>query len=413
MPNTPRTQIPYPDENSNPFFDSFVAMINAIDASIYATRENRDIVIMNGGAVTWTASSGALTWAADIELYSSIVGYVWRIAGPGSVTLNDGDLVYLTLVRAPVANVVIPTHIGQRVPNVVRGDDQLLLAVRRGSRVYFRNGKVINDGDNLQLFTSTGSGGGGFTAGQDLSGTSSSQTVVGIRNVPVSASAPSAADQVLIYDGSQYRPTFITEDMIHPGFNITSFTGGSIVEVGQTITTPSFNASYSVSPDVTANSVVLTDDQSNPPKDVTGTPTVFSSNNNFTKNTFGATVTWTLTAKKGPITRTSTTTSNWWQKNYYGLGPAGQTSESFIESLTGFLSNTRATTFSVTAGGSDYIYYCFRSAYGTPTFFVGGFEGGFSLIGTTSVTNAHGFTENYDVYQSTNVGLGSTTVQVT
>lgn len=46
---------------------------------------------------------------------------------------------------------------------------------------------------------------GGFTAAGDLSGTSSSQTVVGIRSVPVSNTAPTNG-QVLSYNGTQWAP---------------------------------------------------------------------------------------------------------------------------------------------------------------------------------------------------------------
>ena len=42
----------------------------------------------------------------------------------------------------------------------------------------------------------------------------------------------------------------------------------------------------------------------------------------------------------------------------------------------------------------------------------GGFEGGFALLKTFDHVNASGATVSYDVYKSTNAGLGSTTVEV-
>jgi hypothetical protein len=77
------------------------------------------------------------------------------------------------------------------------------------------------------------------------------------------------------------------------------------------------------------------------------------------------------------------------------------------------LSNSRAKTFTVNAAAGEYIYYILRSALGTPTFYVGGFEGGFDLVGTVSWTNPRGFVENYQVWKSTQPGLGSTMVTVT
>ena len=66
----------------------------------------------------------------------------------------------------------------------------------------------------------------------------------------------------------------------------------------------------------------------------------------------------------------------------------------------------------MTAGTNEYIYWIQREALGTPTFMVGGFEGGFSKVGDVSWQNARGFTENYDVWRSDNHSLGSTTVTV-
>ena len=49
---------------------------------------------------------------------------------------------------------------------------------------------------------------------------------------------------------------------------------------------------------------------------------------------------------------------------------------------------------------------------GKPTFYVGGFEGGFDLLHTFLYTNSKGYSENYYVYKSINSSLGSTSVEV-
>ena len=201
----------------------------------------------------------------------------------------------------------------------------------------------------------------------------------------------------------------LTSDMILPSFVVT-LSGGLNVEVGQTITTPAFTATYNRTP----VSVFLTDSNGSPTKDVSPTPNSFSSNSTITKNTVNAQVTFTNTANDGNVTRSGNTNYNWYQKNYSGVGTAGQTTAAFILSLTGVLSPVLANTFVVTAGASQKIYFACRSAYGTPTFTVGGFSGGFNLVSNTiSVTNSNGFTENYALYESTNLNLGTTTVVVT
>ena len=46
------------------------------------------------------------------------------------------------------------------------------------------------------------------------------------------------------------------------------------------------------------------------------------------------------------------------------------------------LASSRSRTFSVTAGAGQYIYYAIPSSFGTPTFNVGGFDGGFVKVAT-------------------------------
>lgn len=98
---------------------------------------------------------------------------------------------------------------------------------------------------------------------------------------------------------------------------------------------------------------------------------------------------------------------------YYGVaGDVEKYDSAFILALTKNLQSSRAKTFTVTAGEEQYIYYCVPTKYGACNFNVGGFDGGFALIDTISFTNALGHTEDYYIYKSDNVNLGTTTVKV-
>lgn len=76
------------------------------------------------------------------------------------------------------------------------------------------------------------------------------------------------------------------------------------------------------------------------------------------------------------------------------------------------LSNQKARTIEVTAGAGEYIIYALPARLGAVDFFVGGFEGGFEEPVTKILTNESGYQETYNVYRSTNAGLGETTVEV-
>lgn len=100
---------------------------------------------------------------------------------------------------------------------------------------------------------------------------------------------------------------------------------------------------------------------------------------------------------------------------YYGVSTASDTTSidhAFIQSLTKVLTNSKSRDITVDAGTDGYIYYCLPSRLGTPTFFVGGFEGGFILAKTFSYQNINGYSEEYNVYRSNHAGLGSITVNI-
>lgn len=100
-------------------------------------------------------------------------------------------------------------------------------------------------------------------------------------------------------------------------------------------------------------------------------------------------------------------------KVYYGVSEdPNALDSSVINALTGVLASSKARTFSANAGEGEYIVYIIPSSFGTPTFNVGGFDGGFKKTKTIEHTNASGYKQNYDIWQSVNAALGQTSVTV-
>lgn len=220
--------------------------------------------------------------------------------------------------------------------------------------------------------------------------------------------APTGVDgRALIEVGGVAAYRGIRSSWIVAAFDITGFSVGvGTQEVGATVTNPNFTASYNRTPSL----VRVEDNQGGPVLDVTATPNAFTYTGVYTKTGNNQSVTWNMTASETESDTASASVS-WRPRAFYGVGVDGLSTEADIEALaSSFLASSRAATFSVNAGAGQHIYYAFPDAYGAASFTVNGFSGGFVLVGTVSVTNAFGVTQNYFLYKSVNPGLGSTTV---
>ena len=119
-----------------------------------------------------------------------------------------------------------------------------------------------------------------------------------------------------------------------------------------------------------------------------------------------------LTASDGTDTDTSDVTITLNNNRFWGVtSKTSGFTEADVEGLAGSeLSNSKDKTFSNTAGAGEYILWASRKALGTVSFSVDGFSGGFQAPETVSITNASGYTEDFYVYRSTNLNLGTITV---
>lgn len=145
---------PLPNPNEDPYYDAFLALINAIDTSVYGpAREDRNLVLMSEATVAF--GSDTLTWSAPIELLCAPQGTLWRLPA-GSTGLSDGQMLYVLLPRAPTGTVQVTARTAMAAPQPSEdADAALVLAVRRGSVIYWRNGRTLANGESGSIFTAT------------------------------------------------------------------------------------------------------------------------------------------------------------------------------------------------------------------------------------------------------------------
>jgi hypothetical protein len=132
------------------------------------------------------------------------------------------------------------------------------------------------------------------------------------------------------------------------------------------------------------------------------------------KITENRTFTLKVTDERG-ATDTASTSISFLNGVYYGVMEDGAAiNNAAVLGLTRKLQGSRGITFTANAGATQRIAFVIPSRYGTPTFKDAetGFQAGFYKASTFAFTNASGYTENYDVWLSTNAGLGSLTATV-
>ena len=122
--------------------------------------------------------------------------------------------------------------------------------------------------------------------------------------------------------------------------------------------------------------------------------------------------TFTLTVSDGKNNATATKVISFLPKVYYGASSKTTLSSSEINALSGTLKSSKAGSYSITAGAGQYGYLCVPKSYGTPSVKIGGFDTELVSVGVVSHTNASGKRQDYNVYRTSQAGLGTFTMVV-
>jgi hypothetical protein len=231
---------------------------------------------------------------------------------------------------------------------------------------------------------------------------------------PELTAAPADAFVPIVSGGVNYRIT--KANLLAAGYDISSFAAVTpTVEVGATVTNPAFTAAHNHTPSA---SLTLTNNKTGEAKNVLGTPTSFSSSaGGQVLNTVGGVWTFTLTGVDvtGSDARTASITAR--QKNFAGKPTVGNTSPATLAAGATYavLDADGAFSFPITDDGTHEIQFMRRTAYGAPSFVkdsATGFGVSYTLVGTSSYTNAQGFAENFNLYKLDVAINGTKTIDV-
>jgi len=148
MAETQRMSMPYPDEHEDPWYASFEDLMVALDGHDFASFEDRNLFIMGGGTFDWDADTDALVWDDILEVHTPSTGKLQSLAA-GSIAIADGEMWVVDITRGASDIVTLADTVEAQLDP---SDAILALCIRRGSKLYFRNGRVLDDDGSDEIF---------------------------------------------------------------------------------------------------------------------------------------------------------------------------------------------------------------------------------------------------------------------
>lgn len=154
--------------------ESLDSVLSKIDAQIAKHFEDRNVLLTDGGLITYTGTQLQFTEALNIVLNQKISGAAPQIIALGSTTLTlsaSGRMIYAVIDRT--AGTATVTDDATTLPAAAAANQEVFLIAKRvdaadgTQRVYWRNGMGQNAGQSLRL-GAAGSGSGGSGTGDDL-----------------------------------------------------------------------------------------------------------------------------------------------------------------------------------------------------------------------------------------------------
>lgn len=154
--------------------DSLDTIFPKVDAELAKLFEDRNILLTDGGTVTFTGTQLQFTENLNLVLNQKISGAAPQVISLGSANVNfsaTNQIWYAVIDRT--AGTAVSTTGATTMPAATSANQEVFLIAKRvdagdgTQRVYFRNGSALSAGQTVRLGAS-GSGGSGSGTGDDL-----------------------------------------------------------------------------------------------------------------------------------------------------------------------------------------------------------------------------------------------------
>ena len=155
---------------ANATVDSILSAMDGNDARLF---ENNNVLLTDGGLITWTGTQVLFTENLNLVINSHVSGASPTIISLGSSTqtLANGSMLIATVNRSGGSAVM---SVVTTMPAVSNANEDVWLIAKRidagdgTQRIYFRNGMALNAGQTARLGASGSGSGSGSGIGDDL-----------------------------------------------------------------------------------------------------------------------------------------------------------------------------------------------------------------------------------------------------
>jgi hypothetical protein len=223
------------------------------------------------------------------------------------------------------------------------------------------------------------------------------------------ATFPIPADQISVTNIGFANLQALLDFLMYIPTVINSFSAAiPVYEIGSSVSNLTFNWSLNQNP----TSQSITGPQLTPPVLTVGQRVVtVTLNSPLNPSVVGTTFTYQLSVVDAFNTVNANAAVSFFNSIYFGdAAIPGLINSAFVNTLTKVVQSSRSRNFTSNAGPGVYAWFAHRAALGTAVFSVGGFPGGFEAPVIIPVTNPSGFTENFNVYRSTNPNIGPVSI---
>ena len=139
MSETTKLKIVFPSEDEDYWYPIFELFANGIDAYLYASVEDRNLIITGLETITFNPVTGEVSWTSDLKIRTFVTGYYCYVEA-GTIVIDNGQCGYVELVRGLTENVRLDLKIDSAVGKT---DNALVLFFRDADKLYIRNGKIL------------------------------------------------------------------------------------------------------------------------------------------------------------------------------------------------------------------------------------------------------------------------------